>query len=515
MKFAFLRTISFATISVVIGTTCLTGQAGATEQKSEIKLSDVKAGPYFKLDLPLAAYTNSKDSQLSDLRLRNAKGDYLNFAWVENKYAQMETSNPLHSQRVPIFPITANANTDKAAPEQIDMRLERAVDGSLMASARIASRNQNTQTPIVAWVIDATTFSKPSSQASQLLQLRFEIPTSYEGIASFRLEASDDLQQWRQIDAHTQLVHQLVQLRHQGEQIQQLAIDLPQIQARYLRLMWSQANTAPVISSVEIDAQDQENTPTQLLWSAAIPAQYCDAKSCDYVIPRNTPVDSLRIAIQEKNTLAKSQITGQMPTVPNDYQQHRHARNPLYVLHHQKNTAQAAKMAQPQEVLLGEITAYRLQHGDTQLQTKDIALNGTPYTRIKLQVSNGIANLGTPTPTIAIGTISRSLLFLARGEAPYYLELGGNNKENGAIALAALMPDTSLATSAIGAAEVVITEHEATAQTPAELSKLVTEKSSNRKFWLWLALGVALVILSVMVWSLLRNFDQDAGTKSP
>lgn len=471
-------------------------------KNATITLPTDKPGPYFHLTLPQGIYQGSVDSQLSDLRIKNAKGEFLHYAWRSEHDMHGTPPAPiLRSIKVPIFPITGKADFGNFTDNDILTQVRKNKDGSVHLKLQVtAPPTQDSANHIQTWIIDASKIAASSTAATQLLQLRLNIPTAYQGLALFELQTSKDLQHWHSIESQGQIAR----LRHQGELIEQLTIPLNMIlvPSPYLRLRWYQPASAPQISSVFIDTLVQHATPAPLQWSAAINPQHCEALFCDYAVPRNTPIDSLRFELQTPNTLAKVHIIGQRALDQNAHPPHRHTRNPLYHLRHKNQPTATNKTA---EYLLAETTLYRLHQGETILKSTDIALDGESYTSIRLQVAKGIKTLGDTPPKLNIAHLARTLTFLASGDAPYSLTWGVPNKEGAAITAKELIPDTQWSEDQIAWAEAHIKPPAAA----APIIKPAPESANNsNKLWLWLALGAALILLAAMVVSLLRGIDQ-------
>ena len=462
----------------------------------QLPVNDNKTSPYFALQIPIALYPQSADSHLSDLKLRNAKGDFLNYAWLD----QTEETVKLASHTLPIFPVLSHAENDQSA-----IKISRQSDGSLVAQTQPLTTEKNMRT-ISAWIIDA---SKLNSQ-SRYIQARVRIDKDFQGIAPLRIEASEDFTHWTSLSN----MEKLVQLQHQNEQIQKLSINLHHSYAKYLRLTWlPAAQAAPPILSLEIDTQEQASIAPKMQWTAPIKASQCDALSCEYAVPARTPIDSLRLHLAEKNTLARVAIFGELPPTISPTKVHHHFRNPLYVLRHQK---QLSATPTAQTIFLGDITAYRLEQADGEITTEDFALNAYAFNKIRLQVPAGLKSLGANPPTITLGSLTRSLVFIARGDAPYSIVFSPKTKEGTALEVATLMPNMKLHETTLPLAEVSPTslaptarlEHPASSGSQIAAADLAKNKAQNR-YWLWAALVAALLILGGMVWSLLGKIDSE------
>lgn len=475
---------------------------------------------YHSVALPLEIYASAKDSYLSDLRVRNAAGEFLSYAWL-GKSHQLEQPLKLLSQAVPIFPV-AHVKAEAEAKNSAQISLEVASDGSLRWRAPSAALDAKTSS---TWIIDASALMrmvKTQSQQAQLVQLRLQVDPAFSGVAGFSLEASEDLQHWRPLGLHAQLV----QLQHQSERLEQTEFALPGLREPYLRLSWDQAKNAPQLLNAKIDAQYQEWSLGKLLWTAPIKASRCEAKMCEYDVPPNLPIDSVRVRPQSNNVIAQVSLFGV-------YEQHmperhhlRHSLNPLYVLRHQKRSPAASY---EQEDYLNEAKLFRLQvNGDT-IESDAISSNGASYKKLRLRMNGSgaadMASLGRSAPQLEIGSIERQLVFLARGAEPFRIEWGGDEKRGVPIGLEVLMPPSNavsikpLAHISQGARLVFssaasTTLSSAAASTSASSSQLAASAAAStpaaqnfKNWWLWLLMLAAVGVLGWMVWASLGAID--------
>lgn len=466
----------------------------------ELPTSTAKSSPYYAVRMPMALYPLSGNSQLSDLKIRNAKGDFLNYAWLDSTSETLK----IESHTLPFFPLST-LKDDGQSKELIAFNILRQTDGSLIAQSNIKPTKSAT-TSIHTWIVDASKLNP----AARLVQARVRIDKNFQGIAPVKIETSEDFKTWHNLGS----VEQLVQLQHQGEQIQKLSLNLGHSKAKYLRISLptgsDQAQTPPQILAIDVDTQAQELVTPLMQWTDTIKAHHCDASSCVYQVPANTPIDSLRLHLQEKNTLAKVQIFGELPPSAQPTTAHRHVRNPLYVLRHQKHVT-ASSLAQ--EFFLGDSTAYRLDLPAGEVSTEDFSLSGEAFNKIRLQIPAGVKSLGDVAPTISLGTLSRHLAFLARGDTPYRIEFSANTKEGKALDVSTLMPKFNLSDSALDFAEVRVSRAEAK-QGAASNNPIITAtpnkpEGTQKHYVFWAALIAALAVLGAMVWSLLRNIDRE------
>ena len=451
----------------------------------------------------------------------------MNYAWLDGTAETLK----MESHTLPFFPLTSAEKNQIKDKEIASITVQRQADGSLILQNKMKS-TQHANSTAYSWMVDASKLNP----GARLVQARVRIDKNFLGIAPIKIEASDDFKHWLLVSE----LEQLVQLQHQGEQIQQLSLNLHHSKAKYLRLSLltdtttdasSNSHSNPTISTelaqrvpqilaITVDTQESEQIAPEMQWTKPIQASHCDAYSCTYQVPANTPIDSLQLHLQEKNTLAKVQIFGEFPKTANSEidtnTSHHRFRNPLYVLRYQK---QLARNTSAQEFFLGDTTAYRLTLATGEVNTEALPLSGAALNKIRLHIPAGINSLANLAPTISLGSLSRSLVFLARGETPYRIEFSDNKKEGSPLNLSTLMPQKNLHEQALTFAEIKISETSTelkpapttTGKSNTIAAKSEAEHASNnqkKSYWLWAALVAAIALIGAMVWSLLGNIDK-------
>ena len=454
-----------------------------TPQIKHAVISSTGAGPYFQLDIPTSIYPGSLHPDLHDVRVRNAEGDLLSFAWADTETA----SAKLESKTVSAFPLKDIQSSSFSSFRQN-------ADGSLTALSQVKITRQN---PVPGWIIDV------SKVKGKLLQARFSIAEQVDGMFSFTLEGSNDLKNWQSLGSE-----QLVQLRHQGSVLQNLGIRLHHVSAQYLRLRWNNPEDAPWLDNVSIDSQQEVYTPPVLQWSKPIAVKACAANYCDYSIPDNTPIDSLRLLVGEPNTLLHITVLAQVTTTTAPVSSYHHRHSPLYPLHVLRNQKRNAEVqVADQQVWLNDSLVYKINLQNGEVKSPDLLMDGASYKTLRLQTDGPFSKLGKTLPEIQIASLPRRLVFLARGKPPYQLEWGVENKEGGALPLTTLIPKMDLSKPVqADISTVEIADYVAPQVASKPVEKVPTKE---HKPWLWAALGVGLLLLGGMVWSLLKNMSED------
>lgn len=457
-------------------------------------------GPYHRLALPLALYGRAASPDLRDLRVRNAAGHPVPYAWLRNEAAVPRTA----SRDVPIFALPGSVAS--AAPGDTALAFSLRPDGSLKLEGKAIKA---TRADAAQWLLDL------SQVKGSLLQARFEIAPDARGLFAFRLEASDDLRQWRAVGGE----EQLVRLAHGGQTIERLAADLGGLRTRFLRLRWSDPAQGAVLTRVGIDSVQDVEPAAPLEWSAALAPERCADDHCDYLLPRGLPVQSLRIDLADVNTLAQVSVSGLSdPASGPAASAAAPPRNPLYVLRHSQRRA-VPPPSGPNETPLVDAVVYRLAQAGGEARSPVLALDGAVHARLRLRTAGPVGMLGATPPAIAVGAVPRTLVFLAQGGAPLSLAWRAapaanavEGSEPGApLALSTLIPgyapDRPVAADN---ATVALPAVAVTAASVAAVQPPAAVPEPSRKGWLWGALGLGLLLLAGMAWSLFASLRKDA-----
>ncbi|GHC00076.1 DUF3999 domain-containing protein [Thermomonas carbonis] len=178
-------------------------------------------GGAYRVVLDREVYRRLQSPQLHDLVVVNAQGTPVATAVfpADAPLAQSATAVSL-----PWFPLPVDAG---ASRQDIAAISEIATDGSLRRVELRSPGSTTTAPGDGGCVIDASQLRGP------LAALRFTWSDEAPFDRGYRVSASDDLRQWRDIVADARLV----QLRNNEQRIIESRIVLPAVQARYLRLL--------------------------------------------------------------------------------------------------------------------------------------------------------------------------------------------------------------------------------------------------------------------------------------
>jgi hypothetical protein len=460
-------------------------QAGLAEPRPEaaspppLPLALAGTGPYYLLNVSMAARQASGRLDLSDLRVRNAAGDAMAFAW-------------------------AQAPTPAPDPQRVPVRIYKVPLPPADAASSIGGR------PRQAWIVDTR------EARLDLMQLDLGLEPGTQGAYTLRIEASDDLQHWRTVAEDAQLV-QLQALPQVGaaaalatqagrEQLKSDPIDLDAVPARYLRLTTAPRSAIPPLVTATITREPHRPAAPPLEWGAPIEATSCDTNSCEYALPRNVPIDAVQVAPTDVDTIGQVMVSGRIDASRLPPRRHSLLRGSLHALRLKAN--RSAERTGPVWDDVAEANVYWLTQagGAPDLHSPPLRLGGEWWSALRLETFGPISQLGRAAPTLRIGARPRQLVFVARGPGPFVLARATPTERTAPMPLAALMPARGPEAPLPEATATVAAPVAAAApSSPVSGTTKAGAPTSSNSPWLWAALLAGLALMGAMAWSLLRK----------
>jgi len=386
----------------------------------------------YQLSLPIDVYQHGQRSDLGDVRVFNAAGELVPYT--------LRTPPAIEAKPETIslafFPQTEQKNTAGSRTQ-----IQRNPDGSLLAITQ-----QALQKDIVTYLVDASKIKTPLSS----IAFTWQNP-EYSGAVI--VEASDDLQQWRELQRGN-----VLNLQYQNQQLAQQTLLLPNTSAKYLRLSWPDG--APQLQSVDVGLHKGK---TQALheWQTAHISRSEQGALFFHTLTA-TPVDQMRITLPEINTVVRAQL-------------------------YSRQRSDAAWQSRWQGVL------YRLMRNNIEISNTPAMFSPNSHTEWKLQLDTQGGGIGQGQVKIEMGWTPSTLIFVARGQPPFTLAYGNKIIQSAAQSEADLLitPNQPIASACVASA--VLNPN------PTEQS----DPAQQKKWLLWGALLVAVGVLAVMARSLI------------
>ena len=432
----------------------VTLSVGAQEQPADfttqVPLSVSGEGPWYRLDLPLNVQLKARQTNLSDVRVFNAAGQVQAYAMAREP-AQTRENRTLTD--VKWFPLYNSADSTEHAPS---VRVQSSANGALV-EVQTSIQLEAGEEVLRGWLLDASAIKAP------LQQLVLDWTSERDGFQQFSIEASDDLQHWQSWGKG-----QVARLTFADERVEQHEVALPGQSARYLRLLWSSPQLAPVLTSAQLESASSRSLPLSLVWSQPLAGSSVKTGEYTWQLPMGLNVERLQVELSQPNSLAPVTLYGRR---------------------------ESSLPWQP----LGSGLLYRLTQNGQDVVQNELLLPGQTVQQLKLFVDERGGGLGAEAPTVKYAVRPTQLVFLARGPGPYTLALGNATVKAASLPLSTLIPDYS--------AQKLATLGKATVEgegmvTPAST---VTTGTNWKKFGLWGVLLLSVLFLAAMAVSLLRK----------
>ncbi|BAQ78278.1 DUF3999 domain-containing protein [Pseudomonas sp. St29] len=424
--------------------------------KSQAPLTLSGEGPWYRLELPLEVQLHASQTDLRDVRVFNAAGEPQAYALARQ---QAQTREQQSLTEVKWFPLYSSAQAGDSTPS---VRVQSSANGTLV-EVQPATQLEAGEEVLRGWLLDASGIKAP------LQQLLLDWTSERDGFQRFSIEASDDLQHWQSWGDG-----QVARLSFADERIEQHEVALPGQSARYLRLLWNTPQSAPVLTSAQLQSSSTTSLPSPLVWSQPLRGTAAKAGEYTWQLPMGLNVERVRIDLKEANTLAPATLYGRRDS------------------------------SLPWQTLNNGLL-YRLTQNGQDVQQNELQLPGQTVQQLKLTVDERGGGLGAEAPTLAFAVRGTQLVFLARGAGPYTLALGNPSAVAANLPLTTLIPDYSpQRLKELGQAKVEgaapLTPVAATAPTGA-----AAVGPDWKKIGLWAVLLLGVLALAGMAVSLLRK----------
>lgn len=405
-----------------------------------------------EVELPFEAFRDAR-KDLGDVRVFNAKGEPVPFAWAGMPAPQLEATPPVE---LPLFPVSRleAATVTSAAGAEVTVR---AADGTLVAVKSRSAAAPKAKAQPKAFLLDASKVE----ERMRALQFDWQAGPGSE-IVNVRVESSDDLKSWSGVASGA-----VVRLEANGRFLNQPRVEFPPTKARYFRVTWD--TPAFELKGVRAEHESRGVAPKRLaLTVTGTPG--ANANEFVFDLGARLPVESLRL----------------VPAQPNSV---------LSTILHTRDEPEAPWRP------LASASFYRLQHAGVELQSPAIEIGRRPARYWLARLATG-SSAGAP-PIMEVAWRSPTLVFVAQGEGPFHLAFGNAQATSTALPLATLVPNTKAPLSYARARVGLVR-----AGPPPTRWDQVVGDVNPRRITLWAILLAGVAALAFMAWRLSRQMKQ-------
>ncbi len=279
------------------------------------------------------------------------------------------------------FPLYNSADATEHAPS---VRVKSSDNGTLV-EVQPSSQLEAGEEELRGWLLDASAIKAP------LQQLILDWTSERDGFQRFTIEASDDLQNWQSWGEG-----QVARLTFADERVEQHEVGLPGQSARYLRLLWETPQSAPILTSAQL--QSSRSLPLPLVWSQALAGSSVKAGEYTWQLPMGVNVERVQVELSQPNSLAPVMLSGRRDS------------------------------SLPWQPLSSGLL-YRLTQSGQDVVQDQLQLSGQTVQQLKLTVDERGGGLGAQAPFVKFAVRATHLVFLARGPSAVYPGAGQYDRE--------------------------------------------------------------------------------------
>lgn len=458
----------FITVLLVMATAAAAGAERPTDFAYGIPLEADGKDALYEVTLPAAVYQGVARADLGDLRVFNGGNEVVPHALRPRRMTETEAVAPV---ALTLFPLKAEAG---ASVDAISIRMRRGAGGTSSIDVTSTGGKASGEQRVVGYLVDLSRLDRA------LRAIDFDWQAVPDGFAGkIRIDASEDLGSW------TTLVPgaPLVSLEMAGQRLQQKRVELPRQKVKYLRLSWAHGGGAtPAITSARGEPVGRTvEAPREWLTFNSTKGE----KPGEYLfdLRGHLPIDRLRLQLPEVNTVVQIELL-----------------------------ARGKSEAPWRPVVRGVV--YRLRRDGNEIASPELQAGSATERYWLLRVDQRGGGIGSGMPRLEAGWVPSSLVFAARGEPPFQLAYGNREAKPAAYAIETLIPGYSDAGGAkIRTAKTGAQQATGSPGAQRELGGEARLKEAiDWKRWsLWAALVLGVLVLGAMAWRLMGQLNQGKG----
>jgi uncharacterized protein YgiM (DUF1202 family) len=426
---------------------------------------DVKdSKPFYQTNIPLEIYKQTHNSALNDLTITNAAGEQVPYALVPYRELHLGATKNVESKIVPFFPIKTSAMSN---PNELRIQLEKNAGKTTVDISSSEAR----ASPNNAFLIDLGAKHPP------LHELAVDWQGGENTLNNIEVLSSDDLKEWTFAGSATLLnTDQNVTSNHAISQ-HKIQLDNNWNQARYLQIRPAQPNDKGTITLTEVRANyaTLQTVALKPLWqeTSNIGRENIDKTglvNIDFESFGHFPTDRLIVKLPQINTRTDATVWVRNAT-----------NEPWRRIANVELNSIAGANPDPDEHAIEPVDAR--------------------FWRLQFDQSGG--GIGADNPSLCLGWLQPTIVWNARGQAPFTLAVGENPSIVNTIPISTMIPNyTAQTINNLPVASLIIGNQEAP-NMPAASTWVAPRDYKTWLLWGGLVLGV--LLLAGMAYSLLKS----------
>ncbi|MEZ4456647.1 MAG: DUF3999 family protein [Gemmatimonadales bacterium] len=417
-------------------------------------------GTFVELPVPVSAYSRSVQPGLADVRVVDAGGSRVSFAWLTPRDG--ETQRITETRPATVYPLPPRPARGAVwqAPVEVTVRGDQIRVSRSRAEAPAGRRG--------GWLIDLGPDPAESPPADRI-ELEWSGPAEFT--AAYTLETSDDLAGWQPAPGG-----QLISLVSASGPLTLPVVRLPGRSGRFVRLEWTDpGGVVPDISGARAVAGRTERTEgeaPETITLQPMPRTGADtAAGPAFDLGGELPVLDLMPRFAAGNLVVPAVVEGR------------------------------SRLDEPWRPF-GAAVFYRLERSPAEVSTSPPLQIGASVRYLRLVPDRRAAALDPAGVTLEVRARLAHLVFAMQSTAPFRLEVGSATAEAGALPEGVLVPGLAEERTRFGRARLgEWTESATVAQAVDRQSQI----AALRPWLLWGVLLAGLAGLGLMVWRLAKQ----------
>lgn len=433
---------------------CFSGLVSA----ESFNLNTTSSEPLYQSLLTKEVYAASHQNQLKDLTIINANGEHVPYALLHYHDLHPQTATSVNRQPLSVFPIQESSlNTPDALTIQLDHNA-----GSANVNLNMNNATVDTKT---VFLVDAGREHPP------LQTLSFDWQGNEGALLSLEVLASDDLKNWSSVGHGA-----LLKTTAEGKTILQntITLDSP-TKARYLQMRSTKHEKLNIISANAEYSNVHSLTP-EIIWQE-IPFVkreqiHQGIVNLDFEALGRYPASLVQVELPQNNTITSASIF---------------VRN---------------KQDAPWQYV-ATTSLYSINQANKIYVNPNINISATTARFWRLAFNQADGGIGQQTPQLTLGWLPQTVVWNARGSAPFKLQVGENPKIVNTVSVTSLIPDFKIEkVHQLPVANISPPIYSAGAPQP----KNTWTSAPDYKSWLlWGGLLLGVILLAGMAVSLLKS----------
>jgi len=452
-------------IFAVLWTSLAAGQERPDQYLHAARIGGSGDDSHFRFTLPAETYRGVTRADLGDLRVFNGAGEPVPYAFVPLRPATHKPA--VHAAK--LFPLRGE---EAKGLDSVHVRIHHGKGGTTID---VSSNPGAGKAPrkLLGYILDPGELKVPF----EALTLDWRSRGGFTGTA--RVEGSEDLKYWRTLAGAATVLY----LEHAGQRLERRRIELAGARARYLRISFHGVPADFVLKGVRVELRPGRAEPARewlVLLGRAVtdrPGEY------EFDTGGHFPVDRLRFALPQQNTVAQVQVLARYRT-------------------------ETRRGSEDRWQPMTSGTLYRLSRNGTEVTNADLAVGPSASRHWRLKVDQRGGGLGSGEVRLEIGWVPHEVVFAARGAGPFTLAYGMKIAKPGALPITAVLPGYKEGEA------IALKTASLTGMAPAgprttsgfsEYVKEAVDSGQAKKWALWGALVAGVLLLVWMAFALLRQ----------